>query len=626
MNNHSPTYVFVLILYLLSNHLYGAIFTVQNNNDSESGSLREAIDLASSGDTILFDESLDENAQIVFASGQIEIDKNLTIIGNNSGSTTFNGENQTRLLVILSLVNVKIENITFVNGNKLASSENGGAIWNIGSLSLKNCTFKNNKAFNGGAIFNSNQFDMHTCVFENNQASNYGGAVFYKGFSNTIFIPIIRRSMFASNTAQLDGGAFYNDGHSGNSSPLFLNCIFIWNNAWDDGGVAFNNGSYGVSSPIFVNCTLYGNQAEDDGDIVASYGDWGISITSFYNSIMWQNDANVTKNFKSNNSQILMNYCLVEETTCPTNCNCSDDLGMIYNQDPMFAPNITSFNIGVGANFLLSENSPAINTGSNLFALDYDIVSDLLENNRIMYDIIDMGAFEYSGEMEIEMHSFLFTIKVMLEGAYMPATDLMRSNLANLNLLPQISPFVGTSIAAPFDSIRMTNTNNVVDWIYMELRNTPDGKSIYNQSLLLLEDGTLTDTDGEANFMIDLARFDSLYIVLRHQNHLDIMSQKIAWSDAASTIEYDFTTSIEQALGVNQLKTLDNNKVGMYAGDINWDNSVQNSDYDYWKENPAMLNTYSITDLNLDGHIQVTDFDVWYSNKAKLGNPYLEIN
>ncbi|MEL7036711.1 MAG: hypothetical protein AAFO04_13980 [Cyanobacteria bacterium J06592_8] len=60
-----------------------ANITVINTNDSGSGSLRDAIATAMAGDTIVFDNSL-ANSTISLSSGELVINKNLTINGNFS--------------------------------------------------------------------------------------------------------------------------------------------------------------------------------------------------------------------------------------------------------------------------------------------------------------------------------------------------------------------------------------------------------------------------------------------------------------------------------------------------------------------------------------------------------------
>ena len=62
-----------------------ATITVTNGNDSGPGSLRQAIVDASSGDTINFAPSV---TTVNLTSGELVIDKNLTITGPFAGRVT----------------------------------------------------------------------------------------------------------------------------------------------------------------------------------------------------------------------------------------------------------------------------------------------------------------------------------------------------------------------------------------------------------------------------------------------------------------------------------------------------------------------------------------------------------
>jgi len=45
---------------------------------------------------------------------------------------------------------------------------------------------------------------------------------------------------------------------------------------------------------------------------------------------------------------------------------------------------------------------------------------------------------------------------------------------------------------------------------------------------------------------------------------------------------------------------------------------IQATDYDFWSNDPAVLEVYQSTDGNMDGVVQSTDYDAWDLNKAKI--------
>jgi hypothetical protein len=66
----------VLLLYAVAVPVHAATLTVRNGNDSGTGSLRQAINAASPGDTINFAASV---TTVTLTSGELVIDRNLTL-------------------------------------------------------------------------------------------------------------------------------------------------------------------------------------------------------------------------------------------------------------------------------------------------------------------------------------------------------------------------------------------------------------------------------------------------------------------------------------------------------------------------------------------------------------------
>lgn len=69
-----------------------ATLVVSNNNDTGAGSLRNAVSIANSGDTLLFTASTN-NTPIILTIGQITINKNLIISGNGGTNTIIDANN-----------------------------------------------------------------------------------------------------------------------------------------------------------------------------------------------------------------------------------------------------------------------------------------------------------------------------------------------------------------------------------------------------------------------------------------------------------------------------------------------------------------------------------------------------
>ncbi|MEL6924921.1 MAG: hypothetical protein AAFO94_12810, partial [Bacteroidota bacterium] len=204
-----------------------------------------------------------------------------------------------------------VRNCTFRNNRALGF---GGAIYNSAFFSgqcfatFVKCTFVNNHANNdGGAVYNQGSFSgeasprFENCVFENNTTDVSAGAMFNNGIEGKCS-PYITNCIFKSNHANVDtvsignAGAIYNQGNSGEASPVIINSLFQENSGYS-GGAIYNLGSNGGdSSPKIINSTFYANQAVGDGGSGAAvYNNAndadGSSNTEISNCIFWGNLA-----------------------------------------------------------------------------------------------------------------------------------------------------------------------------------------------------------------------------------------------------------------------------------------------------------------------------------------------
>lgn len=111
-----------------------ATITVVNTNDAGAGSLRQAIASAAPGDTINFAVT----GTIALTSGQLLIDKNLTIQGPGADSLTISGNHASRVFQngagMTALDGLTIADGKITDNNSAA----GGGIYN-GAGALTNC-------------------------------------------------------------------------------------------------------------------------------------------------------------------------------------------------------------------------------------------------------------------------------------------------------------------------------------------------------------------------------------------------------------------------------------------------------------------------------------------------------
>lgn len=208
------------------------------------------------------------------------------------------------------------------------------------------------------------------------------------------------------------------------------------------------------------------------------------------------------------------------------------------------------------------------------------------------------------------------SLRVLLEGPFDSSTGQMHNELNLQNLLPNQHPYN----VAPYNYTGGTSLTSfppqMVDWVLVEARtNTMNTSRVEMKVGILLQDGRITAVDGTSPLSFNLTVGSSYYFVVRHRNHLDVMTANPVIQSSLMT--YDFTTAAAQAFGNNQQKII-GNKAVLFGGDMTQDLVIQITDFDAWRMQPAQISVYTPIDANMDGIVQTTDADLWFFNQAKL--------
>ena len=226
--------------------------TVNNGNDSGSGSLRNTIAAALAGDTIVFSGV----TTVTLTSDELLIDKNLTINGGTNGVTiTRSGGTQFRIFHIDSGVTAELRKLKITNGNNPGQA---GGVQNTGVLTMIDCEVSGNASGQAGGVQNDNEITMTNCTIANNSSTGTGGGFVSFGSSNTL-----TNCTISNNTASTQGGGFYiggglltltnctvanNSGSSGSginnlSTVILKNTIVAANGSNNCGGTALDSSS-----------------------------------------------------------------------------------------------------------------------------------------------------------------------------------------------------------------------------------------------------------------------------------------------------------------------------------------------------------------------------------------------
>lgn len=274
----------------------------------------------------------------------------------------------------------------------------------IFNLTVKGCIFEGNIARTGdGSAFlitNANNgvsnAEIKDCLFRNNLTrTNYTTAVLSE--DESISNVLVENSTFFENFNTLNPltycAAFSASGGKEVHTRI-NNCIFAYNGAAIYAG-GFEQGQ--VLTEI-TNCTFFHNGKQPFGKrwfpSFQNPGNPNYNIMDFYNCIIWE-PGNITDLFYNNypntinNHWFHLNYCSLHDVPPGSIPNFTEVYrGPVFNFYPAFTDTLA-------LDFSLKDCSPAINRGSNDYATNAGLLTDVVGAERIRFDTVDLGAFEH---------------------------------------------------------------------------------------------------------------------------------------------------------------------------------------------------------------------------------------
>ena len=216
------------------------------------------------------------------------------------------------------------------------------------------------------------------------------------------------------------------------------------------------------------------------------------------------------------------------------------------------------------------------------------------------------------------------SLKVFLEGAYDPNTGFMRDDMRDSGILPTTSPYVD-AISCDVSVFNVTGSNAIIDWIWLELRDSNDQTLVVeSRSAFLRSDGTIVDVDGISPLFIDVLE-DDYYLMLSHRNHLGVLTLD-SYTFDGTTLNIDLTTSnLSVQGGNNAIADFSDGTFGLYAGDFNGDGQIQNTD-----RNGVIplrgISGYNNADINLNGQVQNSDINGILTPNIGKGEQFMSRN
>jgi predicted outer membrane repeat protein len=210
----------------------------------------------SAGDLITFDPAT-VTGPITLTAGQLEVslpaDTAAVTIDGGATAVTVDGNNANRVVQVDTDAQVTLANLTLTHGH---ADDVGGALRNLGTLSMTNCTVSDSSTTYGVIYNDYGVLAVTDCTISSNVASSEGGGIY-----NNFGVVTVAGSTVSSNSAY-DGGGIYTE----EGTLTVTGSTFNANFASDSGGGFVNDD--GIVT--VTGSTLRSNTANQGGGISSS--------------------------------------------------------------------------------------------------------------------------------------------------------------------------------------------------------------------------------------------------------------------------------------------------------------------------------------------------------------------
>jgi hypothetical protein len=287
--------------------------------------------------------------------------------------------------------------------------------------------------------------------------------------------------------------------------------------------------------------------------------------------------------------------------------------------------------------------STNINTTNNTVGASITGSGDLYGQNAYLYvkaKALLGGPLNTAGNL---MSDALRTAPALI-----PTSDPYRTAPYSTNFVHVNNPTTEIIASSVLNAAASTN-DNIVDWVFLELRNTtsgnPGANKVKTRSALIQRDGDIVDVDGTSPVLFMDVTPGNYALAVRHRNHLAMCTEPTApylftlnANPSAATL-IDLTSMTDAQLfgtvDVNYALNTTSSKNIMYAGNANMNTRISavnlNNDKDRIllalsnnASNLAVTNVYNVADLNMNRNVRAVnlnnDKDVLFKTLSNNAN------
>ena len=306
----------------------------------DSGTIQEAINAASPGDTVLVGGGTYNEYNIHMKSGIVLLSET-----GEAGCVILDAGQEGRIMYCKDVDETAvIKGFTFTNGS-LELMMNGAGLYCAGSSpQIVNCAFiDNNATGHGGGIQCTFQSSprIENCIFTNNNVMGHGAGISCMDASS----PRIEGCTFTGNATRCHGGAI---SIITGSAPEVIDCIFSANSAMGEGGaISCTSGA----SPSISGCRFDNNRTKGMGGAIGCSSDATPAVSY---CLFIRNESNHGAAMSFSSSSPVITSCTFADNTA--------NLGSVMLSDESTAVivnSIIAFNSG-SAVHCLSGEAPAL--------------------------------------------------------------------------------------------------------------------------------------------------------------------------------------------------------------------------------------------------------------------------